>query len=264
MWARQRQRMAGEFALDSPMRRRACAHELQLNTPRACSSTRDSALHPYSGLLGSVVKHAVTKSACHGASRSRSGARLRASQSFRRRSCAPGARQCASPLRQAPAVSSGRPNPLRGPRQPASEVERPWIPHEQRRWPREESNLRTRIRRLLAEVLICRGNLVDMKAARHCARHSRVSGANDGGRCGARRPRDSCRLGRSTSAGTWAWIDTGTTAVWDRAPFSTRATRRSRVETGGAREQPDREGVEVEGQADRAAGHVVSWRIQLA
>jgi hypothetical protein len=32
------------------MRRRA--HELQLNTPRACNSTRDSALHPYRGLLG--------------------------------------------------------------------------------------------------------------------------------------------------------------------------------------------------------------------
>ena len=30
--------------------------------------------------------------------------------------------------------------------QPASQVERPWIPHEQPGWPREESNLRTRIR----------------------------------------------------------------------------------------------------------------------
>jgi hypothetical protein len=36
----------------TPMRRRACAHELQLNTPRAYNSTRDSALHTYSGLLG--------------------------------------------------------------------------------------------------------------------------------------------------------------------------------------------------------------------
>jgi hypothetical protein len=166
-----------------PVRRRACAPELQLNTPRACNSTRDSALHPYSGLLGSVVEHAVTKSACHGAWRSRSGARLRASQSFRRRFCAPGARQCASLLRRAPAVLSGRPNPLRSPTQPPSQVERPWIPHEQAGWPRQESNLRTRIRRLLAKAPICRGKLVDVKAARQCGRHSRVSCANDGASC---------------------------------------------------------------------------------
>ena len=49
---------------------------------------------------------------------------------------------------------------------------------------REGSNLRTRIRRLLAEVPICREKLTDMRAARHCARHSRVSCANDGAHSG--------------------------------------------------------------------------------
>jgi CheY-like chemotaxis protein len=42
-----------------------------------------------------------------------------------------------------------------------------------RRWPRQESNLRTRIRRLLAEVPICREKLALRLAARHVARHSR-------------------------------------------------------------------------------------------
>jgi hypothetical protein len=37
------------------------------------------------------------------------------------------------------------------------------------------SNLRTRIRRLLAEVPICREKFTDMKAARQFARHSRVA-----------------------------------------------------------------------------------------
>jgi hypothetical protein len=49
------------------------------------------------------------------------------------------------------------------------------IRHEQPRWPREESNLRTRIRSPKAETTICSGKLVDVKAARHCARHSRVA-----------------------------------------------------------------------------------------
>jgi hypothetical protein len=118
------------------------------------------------------------------------------------RSWAPGARQCASLLRPAPAVLSGRTNPLRSPMQPASQVERPWISHGQPGWPREESNLRTRIRRLLTEGPICRGKLVDATAARQCVRHSRVGRANDSGRCGARRPRDSCELGRST----FSWL----------------------------------------------------------
>jgi hypothetical protein len=55
-------------------------------------------------------------------------------------------------------------------------------------------DLRGRIRRLPTEVAICSENLVDTKVARQCARHSRVGRANDGGRCGARRPRDSYGL----------------------------------------------------------------------
>jgi hypothetical protein len=63
------------------------------------------------------------------------------------------------------------------------------IPHEQRRWPREGSNLRTRIRSPRAESPICRGKLVDGKAARQCARHSRVGRLNDA-LTAPRRPRD--------------------------------------------------------------------------
>jgi hypothetical protein len=58
---------------------------------------------------------------------------------------------------------------------------------------RQESNLRTRIRRLLTEVLICRGNLVDMRAARHFARHSRYF------RSDRPRPVGGGRLGRGES-----------------------------------------------------------------
>jgi hypothetical protein len=78
-----------------------------------------------------------------------------------------------------------------------------------------------------------------MRAARHCARHSRVSGANNGVRCGARRPRDSCGLGRSTSAGSWALIDTGTESGLE--PL------------GGARQNPL-------GQSGRRAGELPSGR----
>jgi len=48
----------------------------------------------------------------------------------------------------------------------------PAIGLDRRVWPRQESNLRTRIRRPRAEARICRRKPVDVKAARHCARHS--------------------------------------------------------------------------------------------
>jgi hypothetical protein len=44
-----------------------------------------------------------------------------------------------------------------------------------RLWPREESNLRTRIRSLSAEISICSEKPIDVKAARQCVRHSRVA-----------------------------------------------------------------------------------------
>ncbi len=71
-------------------------------------------------------------------------------------------------------------------------------PHRWWPWPREESNLRTRIRSLMAPVPICREEPADTQAARQGARHS----------CGARRSHPtnsrsrlvpSCRLSTSTA-----------------------------------------------------------------
>jgi hypothetical protein len=110
-----------------------------------------------------------------------------------RAKCAP----ARAPLRRSPTVLSGRVRPSQGPMQPASRAEPAWIPHEQPGWPRQESNLRTRIRRLLAEVPICREKLTDMRAARRYARHSRVSRAK-------RRRALRAAMGRLTHAGASA------------------------------------------------------------